>query len=99
MRSTCLVALVAVVVLAGTRFSVGVASSKPAKPRPPQVRAERTAEADVVADGFGRNASDARETALEHAKEKVRDLLRKRFDSPDWDLPASRLDTDLLARS
>src|SRR5262245_13145216 len=99
MRSTWWLALVAFVVLAGSaRFSAGVAGSKSARSRPPQVRAERSLDPGEEVEGWGRNASDARKMALGHAQEKVRELLRKRFGGLEWVPPEDRLDNDLLGR-
>src|SRR4051794_30335686 len=97
MRSIWVILLAVTALVFTTRLSVGT-PSKP-KGRPPQVKVDRAPEFPVeIADGFGRNASDARERALARAQDKIREMLEKRFALVDWVPPADRLDPEFLAR-
>jgi hypothetical protein len=96
MRSIGWLVLLAVAVAAGNlQVSFSVASSRQAKKRvaPP---ARVVPKGDNVVDGYGPTAVKAKERALEHAQEKVEELLRERFGPDGWRPNEEQLAADYL---
>jgi len=98
LRSTWCVAILAAGLVMVVGLTVSEASSwKGRKPsRAPAAPAVQYAE-DVV-DGYGPTTRDARARALEHAQERVADLLRQEAGDPNWSPPADLLELETLDR-
>jgi hypothetical protein len=81
-----------------SRVSLSWASSQAQKKqRPAQPAPQRPAEkSDDMVDGFGPNAIAARDRALEHAQERVEELLLKRFAETGWKPAPEQLTADYL---
>jgi hypothetical protein len=95
MRPTTCLGLLAFALLA-----VGIRSASLAGPRqgPVGPAAAVPAPEVVVVDGYGRDPAAARERAFENGRDKVRELLEKRYASVGWLPSDEQLREDILLR-
>jgi hypothetical protein len=94
----CLALLAAgLVLVVGLSVSeAGPRKSRKAAKEPPAPAVQQQTAAGVEVDGIGRDAREARKHALEHAVERVTELLRAEAGDPTWQPPAAVLAPEFL---
>jgi hypothetical protein len=98
LRSTWCLAILAAGLVLVLGLSVSEAGGrkprKQSRPAPPAPAVKQ--QTGIEVDGIGRNEREARKHALEHAQERVADLLREKVGDPSWQPPADVLAPDFL---